>query len=260
MEIRLDGRVALVTGGSRGLGFAMGKAFADAGADVVLIARRAAELAAARDTIVASSARRVLAIPCDVADAAQIASAWRQVEVAFGKVDILVNNAGSSRRGTIETLSDADWQADFDLKVFAALRLARLAIPGMKARSWGRILNLVNTLAKTPTAGSAPTSVSRAAGIAITKVMANELAPHNILVNALCIGNIMSDQWPRFHAQDGGGATFEAFLATRAQSIPMQRLGEPGELASLACLLVSDAGGYVTGTAINVDGGLCPAV
>ena len=260
MEIRLDGRVALVTGGSRGLGFAMGKAFAEAGADVVLLARRAAELAAAREAIIASSARRVLAIPCDVADAAQIASAWQQAEAAFGKIDILVNNAGSSKRGTIETLTDADWQSDFDLKVFAALRIARLAIPGMKARRWGRILNLVNTLAKTPTAGSAPTSVSRAAGIAITKVMANELAPHNILVNALCIGNIMSDQWPRFHAADAGGATFEAFLAARAQSIPMRRLGEPGELASIACLLASDAGGYVTGTAINVDGGLCPAV
>jgi NAD(P)-dependent dehydrogenase (short-subunit alcohol dehydrogenase family) len=130
----------------------------------------------------------------------------------------------------------------------------------MKERRWGRIINVLNIGAKAPTANSAPTSVTRAAGLALTKVLANEGAPHNVLVNALLVGLIDSDQWKRLHAQSGEERDYPGFLAGLAAGIPLGRIGKPEEFASLACFLASEAGGFVTGSAINVDGGQSPVV
>jgi NAD(P)-dependent dehydrogenase (short-subunit alcohol dehydrogenase family) len=180
----------------------------------------------------------------------------------FGRVDVLVNNAGTSQTGRFEEITDEVWQADLDLKLFAAIRLARLALPGMKERRWGRIINVLNSHAKAPKGGSAPTSVSRAAGMALTKVLAAEGAGHNVLVNALLVGLIESNQWVRRHQAAGGTASYEDFLAGFAaeRGLPMGRLGTAREFANVACFLASDAGSYVSGTAINVDGNLCPVV
>ena len=153
-------------------------------------------------------------------------------------------------------ITDEAWQADLDQKLFAAIRLARLAMPGMAARRWGRIINILNTAAKAPAAGTAPTSVTRAAGLALTKVLAGEGAPDNVLVNALLVGRIESDQWVRASARQG--KSLDVFYADMGAKIPMGRVGTADELAAMAVFLASDAGSYVTGTAINVDGGLCP--
>ena len=142
----------------------------------------------------------------------------------------------------------------------AAVRLSRLALPSMKERRWGRIINMLNTLAKTPAKGSAPTSVTRAAGMALTKVLAGEGAAFNVLVNALNIGRIESDQIIRAHQASGSNVSLAEFITAAGQSLPMGRLGYADECASLACLLCSDAGGYISGTAINVDGNLSPAL
>ena len=123
----------------------------------------------------------------------------------LGKVDVLVNNAGTSRAMAFETVTDEIWQEDLDLKLFAAIRFSRLVWPGMKARKWGRIINVLNIGAKAPAAASTPTSVSRAAGMALTKAMANEGGAHNILVNAMLVGLIVSDQWVKRHAAEGAG-------------------------------------------------------
>ncbi|MGE0718006.1 MAG: SDR family NAD(P)-dependent oxidoreductase [Alphaproteobacteria bacterium] len=259
MEIRLDGRVALITGGSTGLGRAMAEMFAASGAEVAIVARRPEPLEAARAAIAAAGGT-AHAIAADVATADGCTAAWREATARFGRVDILVNNAGQSATAPFETIDDAVWQADLDLKLFAAIRLTRLAFPDMKARKWGRVINVLNTHAKAPGGGSAPTSVSRAAGMALTKVLANEGAPHNVLVNAMLVGQIDSDQWVRQHARLGSNLTYEEFLAQKGKPIPMGRVGRADEFASVACLLVSDAGGYVTGTAINVDGGRSPVV
>ncbi|HWI26043.1 MAG TPA: SDR family NAD(P)-dependent oxidoreductase [Stellaceae bacterium] len=260
MEISLKGRSAVVTGASQGLGFAMAKAFAEAGADVAILARRKEPLEEARRALAASAKGRVAAISCDVADAAGIAGAYEAVMGEFGKVDILVNNAGKSATGAFESLSDADWQADLDLKLFAAIRFCRLVLPQMKERRWGRIINALNIGAKAPRARSAPTSVSRAAGMALTKVLAGEGAPYNVLVNALLVGLIVTDQIVRRHRADGANLSLEDFIAKAGAAVPLGRMGRAEEFASLACLLVSDAGGFVTDTAINVDGGMSPVV
>ncbi len=263
MQVRLDGRRALITGGSLGVGRAIAARFVEAGAQVVIVARRQEVLGEACAAIAEAAGAAPTAIAGDVADAGDCARIIRDAEAAVGPIDILVNNAGSSKRGAFLEVDDATWQSDLDLKLFAAIRLARLVAPGMIERRWGRIINVLNTGAKAPPAEGAPTAVTRAAGMALTKVLAGELAPHNVLVNALLVGRIKSDQWVRRHtagAASGSNATLDDYYDEMARSIPLGRVGEADEFAAVACLLASDLGGYVTGTAINVDGGLCPVV
>ena len=260
MDVRLDGRTALVTGGSKGLGFAMAQEFASSGAEVALVARTEADLLSAVEQIEARTGMKVKGFACDVSNAAQISATFSAIESEFGKVDILINNAGYAKAGTFESITDDEWQYDFDLKLMAAVRFSRLVFPGMKTRRWGRIINMLNTMAKTPMAKSAPTSVTRAAGMALTKVLAGEGAPYNILVNGFNIGRIKSDQIQRAYERSGSNASFDEFVAEAGKSVPLGRFGEAEECAALACLLCSDACGYVTGTSINVDGNLSPAL
>jgi len=260
MHVRLDGRTALITGGSKGLGLATAIRFAEAGAEVAILARNAETLETAKALIGRVSQARLAAFPCDVTDPASIKRGYDGVMSAFGKVDILINNAGTSQTGQFEDITDAIWQADLDLKLFAAIRLARLVLPQMKARRWGRIINVLATAAKAPRAASAPTSVSRAAGMALTKVLASECASDNVLVNALLVGRIVSDQIARRHRAEGTNAPLAAYIREHGKGIPIGRMGEAEEFANLACFLASEAGSYVTGTAINVDGGLSPVV
>jgi 3-oxoacyl-[acyl-carrier protein] reductase len=260
MELTLTGRAALVTGGSKGLGLAMARKFAEAGADVAILARDAETLDTARRTIAATGKGKVAAFACDVTRPDDIARAYDGVMGALGRVDILVNNAGRSRTGKFLEIDDAVWQEDLDLKLFAAIRLARLVLPQMSERRWGRILNVLAIVAKAPRAGSAPTSVSRAAGMALTKVLAGEGAPHNVLVNALLVGSIVSDQVVRRHRDEGSNEPLADYIKLRGAGIPLGRMGEAEEFANVALFLASDAGAYVTGTAINVDGGMSPVV
>lgn len=258
MEIRLDGKVALITGGSAGLGFAMAKEFLSSGAKVAIVARNAETLRVAKDLLNLMSPGNVVAIAADVATALGTKQAFDSALQAFGKVDILVNNAGKAQKGAFAEVSDEVWQQDIDLKLFAAVRLARLALPDMQQRGWGRIINVLNIGAKAPTANSAPTSVTRAAGLALTKVLANEGAPHNVLANALLVGLIESDQWKRLYVESGEKQSYPDFLGRLAVGVPLGRIGKPEEFASLACFLASDAGGFINGAAINVDGGQSP--
>ena len=130
----------------------------------------------------------------------------------------------------------------------------------MKARRWGRIINVLNTGAKAPAPEGAPTAVTRAAGMALTKVLAGEGAAHNVLVNSLHVGRIESDQWVRRHAAEGGKRSLADFYAEMGKTLPMGRVGTAEEFANMACFLASDAASYITGSAINVDGGLSPVV
>lgn len=256
MEIRLDGKAALVTGGSRGLGRAMAKRFAQSGADVAILARRADVLEETRAEIAAAApGRKVLAIVCDVSKPDEVKRGFAEAEAGLGKIDILVNNAGRPTGNPFEEVTDEAWQADFDLKVFAHIRFARLALPGMKERRWGRILNIINTGAKAPNARTSPTTISRAASMALTKVLSKECAPHNVLVNALCTGLFNTDIILNRYNADSQNMTLEDYAAERGKHLPMGRLGDPEEYANVACFLVSDAASYVSGDAINIDGG-----
>lgn len=256
MKLEMPGRNALITGGSMGLGLAVAQAFLSAGANVALVARRAEPLAKALKAASEAGPGKVITVSADVATAQGCEQAFAQVQAGLGSVDVLVNNAGTSQTGAFESITDEVWQADLDLKLFAAIRLSRLALPSMKAQRWGRIINVLNTGAKAPGANTAPTAVSRAAGLSLTKVLAGDGAPHNVLVNALLVGRIESDQWVQ--RAEASGKPLAQFYEEMGAGLPMGRVGTAQEFAATACLLASDQGGYLNGAAINVDGGLCP--
>jgi 3-oxoacyl-[acyl-carrier protein] reductase len=258
MKISLSGRAAIVTGGSKGIGFAVATRFAASGADVAIVARSEEPLKEAIAAIRKSSQARVIGVAADVSKATDIQRAYDEVMNAFDKVDIVVNNAGTSQAMPFEKLTDDILRDDLELKLFAAVRLIRLVAPQMKERRWGRIINVLNIGAKAPRPNSMPTSLSRAAGMAMTKALSQEFAPHNVLVNALLVGLIRADQ----HVQRAKrtNVPIEEYYKAHEKEIPIGRFGEAEEFANLACFLASDQGSYITGTAVNVDGGRSPVV
>jgi NAD(P)-dependent dehydrogenase (short-subunit alcohol dehydrogenase family) len=258
MEISLAGRSAIVTGGSKGIGFAISNRFASSGADVALVARGRESLDEAVKAVTASAKGRVIGVQADVGSAADIKRCYDEAMQAFGKVDIVVNNAGTSRAMAFDKLSDEILQEDLDQKLFAAIRMIRLVAPQMKERRWGRIINVLNIGAKAPRPNSMPTSLSRAAGMALTKALAGEFAPHNVLVNAMMVGLIEADQ--HVQAAKRSNTPLAEYYKTREKEIPLGRVGKAEEFANLACFLVSDAASYIVGTATNVDGGRSPVV
>jgi 3-oxoacyl-[acyl-carrier protein] reductase len=261
MLVDLQGKVALITGGSQGLGKSIAQRMTKSGADIVLWARTKETLEAAADEIRNEApGRHVWTVACDITDMDQVQQAWQRTSELCPGVDIVVNNAGSSQRALIDDIDVSALHRDMDLKVTAALRIVQLALPHMRQQQWGRVINVVSIGGKAPSAGGAPTVLARAAGLALTKVMAAEGAPHGVLVNALCVGLILSEQWKRFHQREKPDMTFDEYLTYRGQAIPVGRVGESEEFANVACFLASDLASYVTGTAINVDGGLCPVL
>ena len=268
MDIKLNRKTAIITGGSAGIGKAIAQKFVLSGANVVIAARRLGKLEQSVTDIVAACETapdcqsRIKAISADICLAEECAKIVAFTEAEFGSVDILINNAGTSQKGDFLEVSDEHWQEDLDLKLFAAIRLSRLVIPEMRARKWGRIINVLNLGAKAPKGGSAPTAISRAAGMALTKVLANENAAYNVLVNGLLVGRIESEQWERRHAADPRNLTLEDWYSEAANrsGISMGRFGTAEEFANIVTFLASDAGSYINGTAINVDGGLSPVV
>jgi len=264
MQTDLTGQVALITGASLGLGLAMAKTLYAHGAKVALLARRAQPLQEAEEAIRAVAAEHpggdVASFTCDVSDAADLAKTHAAVVTRLGDVGILINNAGKSSAKPFLESSEQDWQEDIDLKLMAAVRLSKLVWPAMQQSKRGRIINLLNTAAKAPAANSAPTSVTRAAGMALTKVLASEGAADGILVNAMLIGFIKSDQIRRLHESQGSNQSLDEFIAAAGARLPMGRMGEAEEVANLALFLASDAASYITGCAINMDGGLSKVV
>jgi NAD(P)-dependent dehydrogenase (short-subunit alcohol dehydrogenase family) len=258
MELTLTGRAAVITGGSKGIGYAIATRFAASGADVAIVARGREALDEAVATIRQKAKARVTGIQGDVAKAADIRRIHDDAMKGFGRIDILVNNAGTSRTGAFEEITDEIWRADFEEKLFAAIRLTRLAWLQMKERRWGRVINVLNIGAKAARPKSAPTSITRAAGMALTKVLAGEGAPHNVLVNALLVGFIEADQHVR--TAERMGIDLKDYYSGRSKDVPLGRIGRAEEFANIACFLASDAASYITGTAINVDGGRSPVV
>jgi NAD(P)-dependent dehydrogenase (short-subunit alcohol dehydrogenase family) len=253
MELGLKGKVAAVTGGSEGIGRATALRFAQEGAHVAICARGADKLEQVADQIRKAGAE-VLTVSADMSQPADVERFISSVVKRFGRLDVLVNNAGASARGKFLEVDDETWSADIELKVFGAIRCSRLAIPHMKKQGGGRIINITISSAKQPGAESMPTSVSRAAGLAITKALSKEFAADNILVNTVCIGKIKSGQHERRFKREG--RTAEAYYAQASKDIPLGRVGEAEEVANVIAFLASDAASYVTGTSINLDGGI----
>ena len=257
LELGLKGKVAIVTGGSEGLGKAAAERFAKSGAKVAICARRADVLDATAKALEKTGAE-VLAMPTDVTKIDQVEKFVTAVSGRWGGIDILVNNAGTSQAASFLEVTDETWTYDWDLKVMGAIRFCKLVIPSMKKRGGGAIVNVTTIGGKTPLAKALPTSMTRAAGINLTKSLSKEYAADQIRVNTICLGVVKSAQWTRRFK----GGDLNAFYATMAKErgVPLGRLGEAEEFADLVAFLVSERAKWITGTAINFDGGAAAVV
>jgi 3-oxoacyl-[acyl-carrier protein] reductase len=252
LELGLKGKVAIITGGSDGLGRASARRLAAEGVRVAIAARREEPLERAAEEIRAATGGEVMAKVADVSVAGDCEALVAAAAGKWGRVDILLNNAGTSAAAGFAEVSDEAWQADWDLKVMAAVRLARLVIPGMQRQRDGRIVNVTTVNGKAPKPRALPTSVTRAAGINLTKSLANEYAADNIRVNTICIGLVRTAQIDRW----AHGGDLEAHYAALArQRVPLGRVAQASEFADLFAFLVSDRASYITGASINFDGG-----
>ncbi len=265
MDLGLQDKVAIITGGSDGIGKAAAVSMANEGASVVIVARRQDVLDQAEQEILTATEGQVLSISADVTDPAAARSIVQNTLNKFGRLDILVNNAGTSMAKPFEDVSQQDWEYDFDLKVWGAVRLIQESIPEMRKVGGGRIINVTNLGGRTPGPSSMPTSISRAAGIAITKGLSKDLAADNILVSTVCIGLIKSGQHQRrFDArvQSEHDLSVDAFYdqLAEARSVPLGRVGEPEEAGDVIAFLASDRASYLTGIAVNLDGGASAVV
>lgn len=255
MDLGLKGKAALVTGGSKGIGLQTALTLASEGVQVAICARNEQDLQKAAARIKEETGAEVLVISADVSQEEQCKQAVQRVFEQYGRLDILVNNAGTSAARPFEEVETEQWTYDLDLKLFAAIHCSRAAVPYMRQSGGGAIVNLATSSAKTPAASSLPTTVSRAAGLALTKAMSRDLAKDQIRVNAVCIGLIRSDQIEKMWQRTAPEKTWEQFAEDPAHQIPLGRIGRTEEAAQVIAFLVSDAASYVTGTAVNVDGG-----
>jgi NAD(P)-dependent dehydrogenase (short-subunit alcohol dehydrogenase family) len=263
VELGLQGKVAVVTGGSDGIGKAAAAALAAEGAHVVICARRADVLQEAANEIMAATGGKVVPVVADVTQPEQVKQLFEQTISRFGRVDILVNNAGTSSAHPFEAAMTEIWEADIQLKLMGAIHCIQAAIPHMKAQRSGRIINITTPGGKAPGARSVPTSVTRAAGIALTKALSKEYAADNILVNTVCVGLLKSGQhrrrWERARANNAN-LTLEAFYEEMGKNVPLGRVGEAREVGDVICFLASERASYITGASINIDGGNSPVV
>src|SRR5579883_2188934 len=259
MDLGLTGKVALVAAASKGLGRASAAALAAEGANVVITARNRTELEQTAQEIRQASNSNVLAYPMDLHHPEEITALVDRTIATFGGIDILVNNTGGPPVGTFETLSDEQWQDAFELILLSAVRLIRAVLPSMKQRPGGRIIQIVSSSVKQPIQGLLLSNALRPGVVGLAKTLSVELAPYQITVNNVCPGRMLTDrlrQGSSVQKRLAQGLTEEEAISELAKDIPLGRIGNPEELGALVAFLASQQAGYITGTTIQVDGGL----
>jgi NAD(P)-dependent dehydrogenase (short-subunit alcohol dehydrogenase family) len=260
MDLGLRGRRAIVTGGSKGLGQAIAAELLAEGAAVAICSRHVAELHEAAAELAAfagDQAVAVTALPCDVTDPAQVESFVAAATAALGGLDILVNNAGGAHPGRFEELTDADWQADIDVKLFSQIRCTRAALPHLRRSQAPRVININAVYGRYPDPVFLATSANRASCLGFAKALSMELGHDGILVNSVNIGFVVTPQWENIHQRRAPEVPADDFFGGLAASeVPLGRFGRPDEVSGLVTFLASDRASYITGASIDVAGGM----
>jgi 3-oxoacyl-[acyl-carrier protein] reductase len=259
MDLGLQDKVAIVMAASKGLGRACATALAAEGARVTIGARGARVLEKTAQEIQQTTRSRVLAVPTDVTKEEDVETIVAATVREFGRIDILVNNAGGPPAGKFASFGDAHWQAAFELNLLSTVRLVRLVLPHMRTTGSGRIITIVSTSVKQPIDGLLLSNAIRSGVVGLAKTLSVELAPDNITVNNVCPGRILTDRLRQiYHINERlqQGVSEEAVLKEMSQDIPLGRVGKPEELGAFVAFLASQQAAYITGTTIQVDGGL----
>jgi 3-oxoacyl-[acyl-carrier protein] reductase len=264
MDLGLQDKVVLVTAASAGIGRAAAEAFAREGAKLALCARHLDTLEATAAALRAQHAATVLALPCDVADAAQIDAMVERVIAHYGTVHVLVNNAGGPPPGRFDQVTDADWQRAFDLTLMSAVRTTRAVLPHMRRQRWGRVVNVSSYSVKQPIPDILLSNALRLGVAGWAKTLATEVARDNVLINTVGPGWTRTDRVTQMlesrarASSTAGGTAGTAAEAEAAiiRNVPIGRLGEPGEIADVIVFLASERASFVTGTFLAVDGGV----
>jgi NAD(P)-dependent dehydrogenase (short-subunit alcohol dehydrogenase family) len=256
LDLRLKDAVVLISGGTDGLGLALARHLVDEGAKVAVCGRDEKRVRSAEQEL--QSAGEAAGVVADVTSPEDLDRFVAVTVARWGRVDGLVNNAGRHSLGTLESIPDSEWAYDIDLKLMAAVRLCRLVLPHMRENGGGSIVNTLAMNAKAPGEGSLPTGASRAAGMALTKALSKEVAKDRIRVNAILPGAMVTGNVRR--RAETSGRTVEEVTAAMAKNIPLGRAGTGQDFAYLAAFLLSPCSSYITGAAINLDGGRSPVV
>ncbi len=262
MDLGLAGKAALVAAASKGIGRACARALAAEGARVAMCARSAEELARAAAAIRLETGADVLDVAADVRSAEAVRSLVARAVEAFGGLDVLVTNAGGPPPGLFDQMTDADFQAAFELNLLSTVRLIREALPHMRRRGWGRIVNIQSTSIKQPIDGLLLSNAIRPGVAGLSRSLVNEISRQGITINTVCPGRILTDRSRSFleSRAKAAGVPFEEFVRQDTASIPVGRIGQPEEVASMVAFLASERAGYVTGVSVPVDGGLVRAL
>lgn len=262
MELGLKNKVAVVLAASKGLGKAAAEALAAEGAQVVIGSRNREELEKTAKEISEKTGSKVVGFPVDVTNAAQAENFIRQAIQHFGQIDILVNNAGGPPFGPVESFDEAQWQSAFELNLLSTVRLTRLVLPHLKKTGSGRIINIVSMSVKSVLENSVLSTSIRMGVIGMAKMLADEVGPDQITVNNVCPGMILTDRIRSsgIKKELDAGMTEEEALQSKAKNIPLRRIGKPEELAALITFLASEKASYITGTTIQVDGGVVRSI
>jgi 3-oxoacyl-[acyl-carrier protein] reductase len=257
MDLGLGGRLAVVTGGSKGLGRAIAAELLAEGAQVVICSRHEAELEATAAEL-RKEGGTVTALRCDVTEADQVTEFMATAASALGGgMDVLVNNAGGARPGRFESLTDTDWQEDFEVKALSQIRCTRAALPWLRQSTAPRVININAVYARYPDPAFLASSVNRASCLSLAKALSIELGPEGILVNSVNIGFVTTPQWDNIHRRRAPDTPAEKFYAgLAAQEVPLGRFGRPDEVAGIVAFLAGDRASYITGASIDVAGGM----
>ena len=257
MDLDLRGKVALVGGSSRGLGYACARRLAEEGAAVVLCARTAEDVERAAQEIQAAAGAETLAVAGDLSTPEGPEHFVHAALDRFGHVDILVHNTGGPPPGDFFSHDDSAWQSAFELLLLSAIRTYRLVLPSMRQRRWGRIVNLTSVTVKEPWTDLILSNVFRTGLVSLAKTLSRELACEGILINNVCPGSFRTERSRELLTRraEESGRTLEEVTAEAASEVPIGRIGEPQELANLVAFLCSEPASYITGVTIQVDGG-----
>jgi len=260
VDLGLSDRRAIVTGGSKGLGEAIAAELLAEGAAVFTCSRNAAELDATAARLrkrAGGTAVSLGAMACDVTDPDQVRAFVAAAAEQLGGIDILVNNAGGARPGQFGTLTDDDWQADIEVKLFSQIRCIRAALPQLRRSTAPRIININALYGHYPDPAFLASSVNRASCLSLSKALAIELGHEGILVNSVNVGFVETPQWQNIHRRRAPDMPAEDFFGQLASAeVPLGRFGQPDEVAGLVAFLASDRASYIAGASIDVGGGM----